>query len=68
MIKYFVMRNFRDTCLSVKMLKGYIVRERLGTSVLVHVHSMKLLSMPNNKDASQVRATIVLYFLHAKHL
>jgi len=30
MIKYFVMRNFGSTWLSVEMLKGYMVRERLG--------------------------------------
>jgi len=52
MIKYFVIRNFRGTCSSVEMLKGYmlifrnaegvraqlkgyIVREKLGTPVLV---------------------------------
>jgi len=34
MIKYFVMRNLRGTCLSVEMLKGYIVRERSGTPEL----------------------------------
>ena len=28
--KYFVIRNFRGTCSSVGILKGYIVRERLG--------------------------------------
>jgi len=26
-----VQKNFRGTCLSVKMLKGYMVRKRLGT-------------------------------------
>jgi len=30
MIKYFVIRNFRGTCSSVEMLKGYMVTERLG--------------------------------------
>jgi len=30
MIKYFVIKNFRGTCSSVEMLKGYIVSERLG--------------------------------------
>jgi len=34
MTKYFVMRNFRGTCSSVEMLKGYIVRGRLGTPAL----------------------------------
>jgi len=34
MIKYFVIRNFRGTCSSVEMLKGYMVRERLGISGL----------------------------------
>jgi len=34
MIKYFVIRHFRGTCSSVRMLKGYMVRERLGTPVL----------------------------------
>jgi len=28
------MRNFRCTCSSVKLLKGYMVRKRLGTPVL----------------------------------
>ena len=31
MKKYFIIRNFRGTCLSVKMLKVYMIRERLGT-------------------------------------
>jgi len=31
MIKYFVIRNFRGKCSSVGVLKGYMVRERLGT-------------------------------------
>jgi len=34
MIKYFVIRNFRGTFSSVEMLKGYMVRERLGTPAL----------------------------------
>jgi len=34
MIKYFVMRHFSGTCSSVDMLKGYMVRERLGIPVL----------------------------------
>jgi len=33
-MKYFVIRNFRGTCSSVGMLKGYMVRERLGAPVL----------------------------------
>jgi len=31
MIKYFVIRNFRGTRSFVEMLKGYMVREILGT-------------------------------------
>jgi len=31
MTKYFVMRNIRGTCSFVRMLKGYIVKGRLGT-------------------------------------
>jgi len=27
---YAIERNFRDTCSSVEMLKGYMVRDRLG--------------------------------------
>jgi len=34
MIKYFVITNFRGTRSSVGMLKGCMVRERLGTPVL----------------------------------
>jgi len=30
----FVTRNFRDTCSSSEMLKGYMVRETLGTPSL----------------------------------
>jgi len=37
MIKYFVIRNFRGTCSSVKMLKGYMVRERLGTPAVKYI-------------------------------
>ena len=46
MTKYFVIRNCRGTCLSVKMMKGsylsgkmvkgYMVRERLGPPVVEH--------------------------------
>jgi len=31
MIEYFVIRNLRGTYTSVEMLKGYMVRESLGT-------------------------------------
>jgi len=31
MIKHFVIRKFWGTCSFVKMLKGYMVRERMGT-------------------------------------
>jgi len=40
MIKYFVIRNLRGTRFSVEMLKGYMVRERLGTPVLMHGFSI----------------------------
>ena len=43
MIKYFVIRNFRGTCSSVGMLKGYMVRERLGTPVLYAVEKMLII-------------------------
>jgi len=33
--KIFCHKNFRGTCSSVKMLKGYIVRERLGTLLYI---------------------------------
>jgi len=33
-LNLFVTRNFRGTCSSIKMLKGYMVRESLGTPVL----------------------------------
>ena len=36
MLKCFVIRNFRDTYSSIKMLKGYMVRERLGTPGVIH--------------------------------
>jgi len=35
MIIYFVIGSFRGTFSSVNMLKGYMIRERLGTPVLV---------------------------------
>jgi len=34
MIKCIVIGNFRGTCASVEMLKGYMVRKRLGTPAL----------------------------------
>jgi len=34
LLSLFVIRNFRCTCSSIKMLKGYMVTERLGTPVL----------------------------------
>jgi len=34
MIKYFVIKNFRGTYSSAEMLKGYMVKERLGTPVV----------------------------------
>jgi len=34
LLSLFVIRNFRGTCSSVKMLKGYMVRERFGTAAL----------------------------------
>jgi len=53
MIKYFFIRNFRatfssveilkGTCYSVGMLKGYMVRERLGTPVLYGVEKMLII-------------------------
>jgi len=36
MIKYFVIRNFKGSWSSVGMLKGYMVRERLGTPGIEH--------------------------------
>jgi len=33
-LNLFVIRNFRSTCLSIEMLKGYMARESLGTPVL----------------------------------
>jgi len=35
-LQYFVIRKFRGTCSSAEMLKKYMVRERLGTPVLLH--------------------------------
>jgi len=37
LLNLYVLRNFGGTGLSVEMLKGYMVRERLGTSGLVYV-------------------------------
>jgi len=34
LLRLFVLRNFRGACSSVDMLKGYMVRKRLGTPVL----------------------------------
>jgi len=34
LLSFFVIRNFRGTCSSVKMLKRYMVRERLETPSL----------------------------------
>jgi len=39
MINNFVIRNYRGTCLSVEMLKGYMVREKLKTPSLEKPHS-----------------------------
>jgi len=33
-LNLFVIRNFRGTCSSIEMLKGYRARESLGTPVL----------------------------------
>ena len=33
-LNLFVIRNFRGTCSSIEMLKGYMARESLGTPVL----------------------------------
>jgi len=33
-LNLFVIRNFKGTCLSIEMLKGYMARESLGTPVL----------------------------------
>jgi len=33
-VSLFVIRNFSGTCSSVEMLKGYMVRERLGNPAL----------------------------------
>ena len=39
LLRLFVTRNFRGTCLSVELLKGYMIRERLGT----HLHFLRYL-------------------------
>jgi len=36
LLTLFVIGNFRRTCSFVEMLKGYMVRERLGTPALKH--------------------------------
>jgi len=33
-LSFFVTKNFRGTCSSVEMLKGYMVKESLGTPAL----------------------------------
>jgi len=35
---YFVTRNYGGACSSVEMLKGYMLRERLGTPGLEYVY------------------------------
>jgi len=35
----FVLRDFRGTCSFVEILKGYVVRERMGTPALQHINS-----------------------------
>jgi len=47
------MINFRDTHLSVEMLKGYLVRERLGTPGL-ESYSAKNNIHPNNKQKPKI--------------
>jgi len=37
LLSFFVIRKFRDTYPSVEMLKGYMVRKRLGTPVLAYI-------------------------------
>ena len=34
LLSFLILKNFRGTCSSIEMLKGYMVRERLGTPVL----------------------------------
>ena len=46
MIKYFVIRNFRGTRLSVEMLKGHMVRERLGNPGLAIRRKLLLTKVP----------------------
>jgi len=41
LLSLFVKRNFRGACLSVEMLNGYMVRERLGTPGLGPEHMKK---------------------------
>jgi len=46
MIKYFVTRKFRGTYPYVKMLKGFMVKERLGTHVLCDARACYVKSIP----------------------
>jgi len=39
LLSLFVIRNFMGMCSSVKILKGYMVRERLGTPDLDHIRT-----------------------------
>jgi len=43
-LSFFVIRNFSGACSSVEMLKGYMVRERLGTSDLDDTRTQTLFS------------------------
>jgi len=42
LLSLFVIRNFRGTCSSVEMLKGCMVRERLGTPGIARQHTFKV--------------------------
>jgi len=51
-LSLFVIRNFRDTCSSIEMLKGYIGKVSLGTPDLFGSGSGRIfaLSLPQKKD------------------
>ena len=69
MIKYFVIRNFRGTCQSVGMLKGYMVRKRLGTPALEHgFHTWGTCTPNNTFKVINRRKTYVYILFISKYL
>jgi len=60
--KYFVIKNFWCTCTSVEMLKGYMVRERLGTPSLDVAQKGSALATDLSRTIAKMRTSHAVYF------